>query len=128
MEDTQWLQKLKVPTAIGFQRPAWGEVGVVATPHLNLAGFSDSARPNPTSRLPLSCGEYNAFRGNRLDESCKQNIVVIPARFSITSNFSNLADEMANRAETLDENIFTIADLKREGSAKMIKAHRGKLD
>lgn len=34
---------------------------------------------------------------------------------------------MANRAETLDENIFTIADLKREGSAKMIKAHRGKL-
>ncbi|CAD0105791.1 unnamed protein product [Aureobasidium uvarum] len=33
---------------------------------------------------------------------------------------------MANRAETLDENIFTIADLKREGSAKMIKAHRGR--
>jgi len=32
---------------------------------------------------------------------------------------------MANRAETLDENIFNIADLKREGSAKMIKAHRG---
>ncbi|CAD0083641.1 unnamed protein product, partial [Aureobasidium vineae] len=35
---------------------------------------------------------------------------------------------MANRAETLDENIFTIADLKREGSAKMIKAHRGELN
>ncbi|KAI4715893.1 FMN-dependent dehydrogenase [Aureobasidium sp. EXF-10727] len=31
---------------------------------------------------------------------------------------------MANRAETLDEKIFTISDLKREGSAKMIKAHR----
>ncbi|KAL2027570.1 hypothetical protein VTO58DRAFT_111661 [Aureobasidium pullulans] len=33
---------------------------------------------------------------------------------------------MANRAATLDKNIFTIADLKREGSAKIPKMYRGR--
>lgn len=72
----------------------------------------------------IQCSSQSSVGGGL---QAKHIVIVNLARVSKTSDFSDLTVKMANRAETLDENIFTIADLKREGSAKMIKAHRGKL-